>query len=54
MIRYLVRRIIELSLLDPGPAAIGELGVLFDQLPVAMVFRAASCAPGAPMRCSAG
>ncbi len=39
MIHNVIRRVINPSRHDPGPGPIGELGVLFDQSPIAMVFR---------------
>jgi PAS domain-containing protein len=39
MIHHVMRRVIRPSLHDPGPGPVGELGVLFDQSPIAMVLR---------------
>jgi len=39
MIHNFMRRVIKPSRHDPGPGPAGELGVLFDQSPIAMVFR---------------
>src|SRR5258708_34471515 len=38
MIQNVMRRVTRPSLHDPGPGPAGELGVLFDQSPIAMVF----------------
>jgi hypothetical protein len=39
MIHNAMRRVLKPSRHDPGSGPVGELGVLFDQSPIAMVFR---------------
>jgi hypothetical protein len=39
MIHNFMRRVTKPSRHDPGPGPAGELGVLFDQSPIAMVLR---------------